>query len=107
MKTKVSHSKRKPKVTKVTKAVGTLPKPSVLAAKHEASRAVAATHTFKKLYGKRKVLNPNEVKRVVKEYVKPKYSAEGSKCKECSYGILKLSQWNRAVCNKCWYSELV
>ena len=91
MKTKVSHSKRKPKVTKVTNAVGTLPKPSVLAAKHEASRAVAATHTFKKLYGGNKKT----------------YSAEGSKCKECSYGILKLSQWNRALCNKCWYSELI
>ena len=29
------------------------------------------------------------------------------KCKKCSEGVLKPTQWNMIVCNKCTYKELL
>jgi len=84
-------------------------KPSHHKSNPAAKRNSAATHTFKRVYGKPKVVNHSEVKRVKVNRTRHVYSAEGTKCKsvnDCS-GILKPTQWNRLVCNKCNYSELI
>jgi hypothetical protein len=60
----------------------------------------------KKFKGKPKVVNNNEVKRVFAKRTQNDYVAV-VKCKSCETGLLKPVQWNRLVCNKCWYSELV
>ncbi len=104
---KPNRSRRKPKVTKVTKVTKVVGAPVHSKVERTTTTApvfanpygrnVAAGSTFKKVYGKK--------------IVKILYSAEGSNCKSsrdvpCS-GKLLASQWNRLVCSKCNYSELV
>jgi len=57
-------------------------------------------YKVKRVIGKPKIVNTNKVKNV--------YSAEGTDCKqkECK-GVLKRMQWNRLLCTKCHYSELI
>jgi hypothetical protein len=94
------HSKRKYKVTKVE---GLPP------AQNKLERAMSASPVFANPYGKRVSAGNTFKKLYDKKLLKVPYSSEGTKCKTIKgcEGVLRNTQWNRLVCSKCNYSELV